>query len=61
MDTAPQASASEATVLALLAGFHYPSGKLGMSQEFLEHQHEIALSATKRPVQAPAGGGGGQG
>lgn len=50
MDTAPQASASEAAATALLTGFHYPSGKLGMSPEFLEHQDEILLSATKRPL-----------
>lgn len=71
MDTAPQASASEAAATAPLTGFHYPPGKLGMSQEFLEHWHGIVLSAAKRPVlpyPAPSsclstagGGGGGQG
>lgn len=50
MDAAPQASASKATETPLLTGFHYPSGKLRMSQELLEHQDEIVLSATKGPV-----------
>lgn len=50
MDTAPQANASKAAETPLLTGFRYPSGKLWMSQELLEHQDEIVLSATKGPV-----------
>lgn len=50
MHAGPQASALKAAEMPLLTGFHYPSGKLRISQELLEHQDEIVLSATKGPV-----------
>lgn len=53
MDAAPQASASKAAETPLLTGFRYPSGKLWMSQELLQHQDEIILSATKGLVPLP--------
>lgn len=50
MDAAPQASALKAAEMPLLTGFHYPSGKLRMSQELLEHHDKNVVSATKGPV-----------
>lgn len=44
MNAAPQASAWEA---ALLAGFHYPAGKLVMSQDFSENQDELSCQQQK--------------